>query len=123
MPIKRFSDPTTFNADLSALLASTPGRVFVVVFASEDAQTGQSWCPDCVIAHPKIRKGVNGVEGAVILTDEFRWRSPASFFRTHPIFKTTKVPTLYEVGKNGEVLQQLIEAEAYDDALLAKFFK
>jgi thiol-disulfide isomerase/thioredoxin len=42
-------------------------RPFCYIFASEDPQTGKSWCPDCVKAQPFVYEFVQGLSDAVLI--------------------------------------------------------
>jgi hypothetical protein len=50
----RVNDPAQLDATLQSLPVPS-GPIFVLFFGTENQATGQSWCPDCVIADPKIR--------------------------------------------------------------------
>ncbi|KAJ3239776.1 hypothetical protein HDU81_005274 [Chytriomyces hyalinus] len=126
MKVQRVADPSEFEATLASTLSAAAGRVFVVVFGTEEASTGESWyvfplfpvsfkhyamldgnlcigsCPDCVTSDPLIRKAV--------LTN---------FYRNHEQLKVTAVPTLYEFGKDGKVVKKLVESEITSASLAA----
>ncbi|KAJ3019193.1 UNVERIFIED_CONTAM: hypothetical protein HDU68_010793 [Siphonaria sp. JEL0065] len=121
MKINRVSDLAAFDSTLASVLASAPGRVFVVVFASEDPTSGQSWCPDCVISDPLIRKAILKVPDSTLIEapagDRPTWKNPDHPYRKHEELKATNVPTLYEFGKDGKVVKTLIERAITEESL------
>jgi hypothetical protein len=75
MPLKiqRFQNISAFDSDLTTLLTTSPAgtRVFVNVFGTETPETNnQSWCPDCVIADPLIRKWVGKCQAEQVILVE-----------------------------------------------------
>ena len=77
--------------------------VFVLFFGNELPETSESWCPDCVIADPRIRKAVLDhapstsalIEAPVGLRDE--WRSSTNVYRSR--YSLTAIPTLFQWTK------------------------
>ena len=81
MKIIRIQEFNQFDSILLQTLQSAPGRVFVLLFGSEDPATGESWCSDCVIgnslfnygilckyvADPRIRKAIMTVPNSTLL--------------------------------------------------------
>ena len=69
-----------------------------------DFFTGQSWCPDCVVAEPVIESTLEkeakeptnylyiGVGGLAF------WKDPNCIFRTDPMTKLKSVPTVFKWG-------------------------
>ncbi|KAI9334866.1 hypothetical protein BDR26DRAFT_805172 [Obelidium mucronatum] len=121
MKVQRVSELTDFDATLTSVLSSSSGRVFVVVFASEDPASGQSWCPDCVISDPLIRKAILKVPDSTLIEapagDRPTWRNPDHPYRKHEQLKSTNVPTLYEFGKDGKVIKTLVERAITEESL------
>lgn len=76
--------------------------IFVLFSGSKDAN-GKSWCPDCVVAEPVVKKSLTkATEDAVFLYvgvggRDF-WKDPKCIFRTDPRTKLKSVPTLMKVG-------------------------
>ena len=65
MKIKRVNEPT----DLESTLQSESrkySRVFVLFFGTELQDTGESWCPDCIIADPKVRQWISKVANCLL---------------------------------------------------------
>ncbi|TPX67179.1 hypothetical protein CcCBS67573_g07571 [Chytriomyces confervae] len=123
MKVQRIADPSEFEATLASTLSAAAGRVFVVVFGTEEAATGESWCPDCVTSDPLIRKAVLTVKDSVLVEvpagDRATYRDPKNFYRNHEQLKVTAVPTLYEFGKDGKVVKKLVESEITSASLAA----
>ncbi|TPX66646.1 hypothetical protein CcCBS67573_g07763 [Chytriomyces confervae] len=144
MKVQRVADPSEFEATLASTLSAAAGRVFVVVFGTEEAATGESWCvifvpcihthacltedaigrcPDCVTSDPLIRKAVLTVKDSVLVEvpagDRPTYRDPKNFYRNHEQLKVTAVPTLYEFGKDGKVIKKLVESEITSASLAA----
>ncbi|KAI9140374.1 hypothetical protein BKA69DRAFT_1012695, partial [Paraphysoderma sedebokerense] len=104
----RVLTPSQFESTIQSVMASTPGRVFVLFFGNENPETHQSWCPDCVIADPKIRKALLQAQDKDSLTlieclvgERAVWRSPDNYYRTHPLIKLSAIPTLCKWSKAG----------------------
>ncbi|TPX58925.1 hypothetical protein SpCBS45565_g07867 [Spizellomyces sp. 'palustris'] len=121
----RVQDPKDFDATVASTVQSAPGRVFVLLFGTEDVGTGESWCPDCVIADPLIRKWIGKVPNSVMLEvpvgERSVWKNnPENPYRKHPLIQLQAIPTLIEWGKSGPI-KQLVESEAADPAALEKF--
>ncbi|RKO91243.1 DHS-like NAD/FAD-binding domain-containing protein [Blyttiomyces helicus] len=91
---------------------------------TEEASTGESWCPDCVVADPKIRKTILKIPDSTLVEvpvgSRTQWRTPDNAMRIHPKIKLTVIPTLIEFGKDGSIVARLVEDEAADDAKLGK---
>ncbi|KAJ3212573.1 Thioredoxin domain-containing protein 17 [Dinochytrium kinnereticum] len=127
MQVKTLASSTTFDADLAEILKSHSGRVFAYLFANRDPETNQSWCPDCRDADPLVVKYIGSVQDAMLLEvpagDRPTWKDPNNFYRLHPVLRAPAVPMLYEIGKDGQVIKRLVEAEAYNETLLTDFIK
>jgi len=67
MKVVRVQTPADFDKVVADVLAHAPGPVFVVLFGSEDPETHESWCPDCVIADPLIRTAIRGVPDSTLI--------------------------------------------------------
>jgi len=67
MKVVRVQTPADFDKVVGDVLANAPGPVFVVLFGSEDAETNESWCPDCVIADPLIRTAIRNVADSTLI--------------------------------------------------------
>ncbi|KAI8619144.1 hypothetical protein BC830DRAFT_1105507 [Chytriomyces sp. MP71] len=122
MKVRRVASPSDFDSTLSSTLSAAQGRVFVVLFGTEVEATGESWCPDCVVSDPLIRKAILAVPDSTLLEvpvgDRATYRDPANFYRNHAELRVTSVPTLYEFGKEGKVIKKLVEREITADSLV-----
>ncbi|KAI9328388.1 hypothetical protein BDR26DRAFT_900840 [Obelidium mucronatum] len=85
MKVQRVSELTDFDATLTSVLSSSSGRVFVVVFASEDPASGQS-------CDPLIRKAILKVPDSTLIEapagDRPTWRNPDHPYRKHEQLKS-----------------------------------
>ncbi|KAI8062349.1 uncharacterized protein B0P05DRAFT_556633 [Gilbertella persicaria] len=97
--------------------------VYVVFFGNETPETSESWCPDCVVADPLIRKAVLSVENSILI------EAPVGFYdqwkgkTDHPYrvrFKLTAIPTLFKWTAAGPG-EALVEDDCADADKLAKF--
>ncbi|KAL7752234.1 hypothetical protein RI367_002279 [Sorochytrium milnesiophthora] len=131
MKIVRVQSSDEFESKLQEL-ASTEGikKVFVLLFGSEKNDTNESWCPDCVILDPKIRKALlkqpdhNTIALAEVpVGDRDKWRNKDNFYRTHPKLKLEAVPTLvrWDGDSNTVLERQLAESDCADEAKLESF--
>lgn len=80
--------------------------VYVVFFGTETPETSESWCPDCVIADPLIRKAIltHAPSDAVLLEAPVGlrgdWKGNTSHpYRTRKDFDLPAIPTLYKWSK------------------------
>jgi hypothetical protein len=65
MKIKRVSEPNELESILKAE-SSQYSRIFVFFFGAEMEDTGESWCPDCIIADPKVRLWISKVDNCLL---------------------------------------------------------
>ncbi|KAJ3077203.1 hypothetical protein HDU98_006390 [Podochytrium sp. JEL0797] len=114
MKFLRANEFSAFDPILAHALATSTGRVFVVLVATEDPATGESWCPDCRVSEPLIRTAIESVPASTLLVvptgDRPTWKSSDNAYRHHPLLKCTGVPTLYEFAKNGSLKQKLVDS-------------
>ncbi|KAJ1840239.1 hypothetical protein LPJ70_004738, partial [Coemansia sp. RSA 2708] len=72
-------------------------NVFVLFFGRETIE-GQSWCPDCVVADPKVRAGIAKVENAILLEVPVDRKSDTAsdtqVFRQDESIRLERIPTL-----------------------------
>ncbi|KAI9102041.1 hypothetical protein DFS34DRAFT_647823 [Phlyctochytrium arcticum] len=126
MKVIRISDPTLFDKTVGEVKASATGPIFVNLFGTEDSTTGQSWCPDCVVATPLLRKWIEKCAPDSILLDvpvgeRSIWKNnPDNFYRKHPDLQLTAIPTIFKWSKDGSV-KKLVEEEAADETKLEAF--
>ena len=70
MQVRRIQTPGDLPAALQQLDAEHDQKSesqqsamqFLLFFGTEDPQSGQSWCPDCVVADPRIRRHLLAAE-------------------------------------------------------------
>lgn len=96
-------------------------------FGTEDAQTGESWCPDCVIACPVARRLCRTLRpelplyefsvGTVMEWKHARFVHP---YRGNPLLRVQRIPTLLRF-RDGAVVGRLVEADCADEAKLREF--
>ena len=76
--------------------------MFVLFFGTEVPETSESWCPDCVIADPLIRKAISPIENAILLEAPVGARNEWKGNTTHPYrvrFGLSAIPTLFKWTK------------------------
>ncbi|KAI8580968.1 hypothetical protein K450DRAFT_233982 [Umbelopsis ramanniana AG] len=101
-------------------------EVFVLFFGTEDPdKNDESWCPDCVIADPLVRKWVGKVPNSVLLEAPVGTRSEwklnsTHIYRINPNISLRAIPTLIRWTKNGPD-GRLVEEECADQAKLEAF--
>ncbi|KAL1916199.1 uncharacterized protein VTP21DRAFT_5816 [Calcarisporiella thermophila] len=129
----RVPNPSAFHEIIQSNIAqlNEGKRLFVLFFGTEDPQTGESWCPDCVIAEPAIRSSLSKstkAQGKDTLLIECpvgprsEWKNnPTHPYRVDSATKVTGVPTLIRWTQNGAG-DRLVEEECADAARLATFF-
>ena len=65
MKIIRVNDTAALEPTL-ALESVKYDRTFVFFFGAELEESGLSWCPDCIIADPKVRKWISKVSNCLL---------------------------------------------------------
>ncbi|KAI9492990.1 hypothetical protein BDB00DRAFT_825547 [Zychaea mexicana] len=121
----RINTAATFDQTLQKTLQEH-SPVFVLFFGNELPETSESWCPDCVIADPRVRKAVLDhdasskssalLEVPVGLRDA--WRSDTNHYRSR--FSLTAIPTLIHWTKSGPG-ERLVEVDCADSTKLQAF--
>ena len=125
MPIRRCATPEDVAATLDAV-QTQQGEAFFVFFGSEDDETGESWCPDCVTADPVIRGTVTKMKPDVTLYEcpvgvRSAWKAqPDHPFRVHPLWQLERIPTLVYL-RGGVEVGRLVEASCSDEAAVSAF--
>ncbi|KAJ2708975.1 hypothetical protein H4R19_004482 [Coemansia spiralis] len=121
----RVSDPTEFDG-IAARALGEARDVFVLFFGREVPATGESWCPDCVIADPAVRRAVAKVDGAILLEVPVDPRSdaasPTKVFRERADIQLDRVPTLLRWTADGASARRVVEDECREatiDAFIA----
>ncbi|CAM0137803.1 hypothetical protein VKS41_001016 [Umbelopsis sp. WA50703] len=101
-------------------------KVFVLFFGTEDPdKDNESWCPDCVIADPLVRKYVNKVPDSVLLEapvgSRSEWKlNSEHIYKSNPLIALKAIPTLIRWTKDGPA-GRLVEEECADQAKLEAF--
>ncbi|GAA5816505.1 hypothetical protein MFLAVUS_010034 [Mucor flavus] len=118
----RINNIEDFDIQVKAAL-ETGNPVFVLFFGTADAETSESWCPDCVIADPLVRKAVLQVKDSILLEAPVGGRDEWKGNTTHPYrvrFSVPAIPTLYKWSTAGPG-ECLVEEDCADYAKLLKF--
>lgn len=121
MKCVRVMEPKRFDEQVKDALGKS-SAVFVLFFGREKPETGESWCPDCVIADPIVRKAVGTKSDSILLevpvdrsTDQ---ESETNLFRQREDVKLNKVPTLLRWTNNGPASTRLEEDECQEKNIL-----
>ena len=102
------------------------GEALLLFFGSEDPQTGESWCPDCVTADPVLRAAIVRDRPDLTLYEcpvgvRSAWKNvPGHPYRVHPELRVARIPTLIR-WRDGCEVGRLIEADCADPAVVAAF--
>eukprot|EP00004_Rigifila_ramosa_P016203 TRINITY_DN3823_c0_g1_i2.p2 TRINITY_DN3823_c0_g1~~TRINITY_DN3823_c0_g1_i2.p2 ORF type:complete len:139 (+),score=27.39 TRINITY_DN3823_c0_g1_i2:523-939(+) len=121
MKVIRAEKTSDFETRLKEALSEEGAAVFAVFFGSEQ-DTGESWCPDCVIADPLIRAVVREVPNSILLEcpvgDRADYKNkPEHPYRTHPGIRLTSVPTLIRWTAEGPQ-ERVVDPDCADKAKL-----
>ncbi|KAI9482283.1 hypothetical protein LPJ78_002369 [Coemansia sp. RSA 989] len=107
----RINDPEAFDKQIAAALDES-SNVFVLFFGRENAH-GVSWCPDCVIADPKVRTAIGKIKDAILLEVPVDRKSDTTsathIFRQRSDTRLEKVPTLLRWTSSGPSQDRLEE--------------
>ncbi|KAJ1849051.1 hypothetical protein LPJ57_008433 [Coemansia sp. RSA 486] len=121
MKCVRVQHPDQFD-DLVSKAVEQSSDVFVLFFGREDPETNLSWCSDCVIADPKVRKAISEVPNSILLEvpidRKSDIRSPSNVYRTREDTNVEKVPTLVRWTQAGPAKPRLVEDECTEEAVL-----
>lgn len=102
-------------------------RIVALFTGSKSLTTGESWCPDCVVAEPIIDEmtkdsAIAGLDVhfvTVFVGNREVWRDPSVGFRTDSGLKLTCIPTLLEIGNKAK---RLSEGQLTNKNLIKDFF-
>ena len=102
---------------------SHTGSLFVLYLGSVDESTGRSWCPDCTNSLPSLVKGLNSVDGCMILEcqiDRADWKNKDEphFLRKNKWGHVSGVPALIKIGTTARPVGLLVEDEIMDESLM-----
>jgi thiol-disulfide isomerase/thioredoxin len=88
-------------------------NLILVFMANDDAESGQSWCPDCAKAKPIIDEVLQNFDhfdvGYVLVGPRDEWKKDDNPYRLHAL-KVTNVPTVINMRNN----TRLVESECFD---------
>ncbi|GET88156.1 hypothetical protein, conserved [Leishmania tarentolae] len=122
-PLKLDSELTAITKRLLEQHSRQQFALMVYLTGSTDATTGESWCPDCVLAKPYVAKrfaelqGKYGEENAIFLQLPVERASylgnPNFSYRTHPTLQLASVPTVLVLTPAKDVKERG-EAQWYD---------
>ena len=127
MPIRRLATVPEVAASLASL-STGRGSALYVFFGSEDPATGASWCPDCVIADPILRRACTTLRPDLVLYEcpvgvRSDWKNqPQHPFRLHPTLRLARIPTLVFL-EHGMERGRLVEADCANATVVEAFLK
>jgi hypothetical protein len=127
MPFARFPEPSALMAGLDELLAQ-PGEQLLLFFGSEDPETGDSWCADCVTADPVLRAAIHRLRPAVTCHEcpvgvRSDWKQVADHpYRVHGRLRVARIPTLIRFVDGCEV-GRLVEVDCSEPTVVEAFLQ
>lgn len=127
MPISRLASAPEVDASLASLCAGQ-GSALYLFFGSEDPTTGTSWCPDCVIADPILRRACTTLRPDLVLYEcpvglRSEWKNqPQHPFRLHPTLRLARIPTLLFL-EQGMERGRLVEADCSNATIVEAFLQ
>jgi hypothetical protein len=127
MPIRRLATPADTDRTL-AETAATGGAALFLFFGAEDPATGQSWCPDCIIADPVLRRACTSLRPDLTVYEcpvgmRSDWKNqPDHPYRQHPATRVARIPTLLFV-ENGMERGRLVEGDCAKADVVEAFLK
>lgn len=127
MPISRLATIAEVEANLASVTAGR-GSALYLFFGSEDPTTGASWCPDCVIADPILRRACTTLRPDLVLYEcpvglRSDWKNqPQHPFRLHPTTRLARIPTLLFL-EHGAERGRLVEGDCAQPAIVEAFLK
>ncbi len=127
MPIKRCMTENDVESALESQQQAS-ARGYFLFFGSDDPETGESWCPDCVTADPLIRAVVTREDPEAVLHEcpvglRSAWKGVENHsYKVHPVWRLERIPTLILL-EAGIERGRLVEADCADEAAIAAFVK
>jgi hypothetical protein len=127
MPFIRCVQPAEALAAYDRLATSRADGLFLI-FGSEDPQTGQSWCADCVTADPVLRVAIAQALPTVPCYEcpvgaRSAWKGVADHpFRLHGALRIARIPTLIRFRAGAEI-GRLVEGDCAKPELVAAFLR
>ncbi|KAI9487361.1 MAG: hypothetical protein EXX96DRAFT_552851 [Benjaminiella poitrasii] len=122
MKAVRVNEIEQFEPEVKKAL-ETGNPVFVLFFGTELPETSESWCPDCVIADPLVRKAVMNVKDSILIEAPVGNRNDWKGNTTHPYrvrYQVPAIPTLFKWTAEGPG-DKLVEEDCADATKLAQF--
>jgi hypothetical protein len=125
MTILRCVDVEQAEAAFASVCSSQAEALFLF-FGSEDPVSGESWCPDCVVADPVLRAACARLRPELTLFEcpvgvRSEWKGQASHpYRRHGAFRLERIPTLLHLRGDCE-LGRLVEADCAGTGRVAAF--
>jgi hypothetical protein len=127
MPFRRCATVADADAALATVRAQQGEAVFLF-FGGEDPGTGISWCPDCVIADPVLRRTLAQArpdlaiyECPIATRADWKGGEPHPY-RVHPAFRLARIPTAIRYVGGIEVAR-LVEGPCGDPAQVTAFVR
>ncbi len=125
MPFVRCSTPADAVVAVESVVKSG-GEALFLFFGAENPQTGESWCPDCVVADPVVRRAIITARKDLTVYEcpvgeRADWKNrPEHPFRTEARFRLTRIPTLLHFKGSVEI-GRLVEGDLAVPATVAAF--
>lgn len=127
MPISRLATYAEVEANLATAIAGRNSALYLF-FGSEDPTTGASWCPDCVIADPILRRACTTLRPDLVLYEcpvglRSEWKNQLQHpYRLHPTTRLARIPTLLFL-EHGMERGRLVEGDCAQPAIVEAFLK
>lgn len=125
MPFVRCATPNDAATAIERVVKEQQDALFLF-FGSEDPGTGASWCPDCVVADPVLRKTIAAQAPKLVVHEcpvgaRSDWKGKMDHpYRTHPAFRVARIPTLIRFRKGLEIAR-LVEGPCADATAVTAF--
>ena len=125
MPLVRCPTPADAAAAIERLRAGRDSAAFLF-FGSEDPQTAESWCPDCVTADPVLRAAIRRLRPDLTVYEcpvgaRSQWKNqPDHPYRRDPSTRLARIPTLL-LMVDGLERGRLVEGDCAQPALVEAF--
>jgi hypothetical protein len=127
MPIIRRATAQDVSETVQKIVAESSNGL-LLFFGSENLDTGESWCPDCVTADPVMRSAATSLRPDLTLYEcpvgmRLDWKNkPEHPYRTHHLLRVQRIPTLIYFEKGCE-RSRLVEADCARQELVAAFLR
>ncbi|KAL6059779.1 Thioredoxin domain-containing protein 17 [Balamuthia mandrillaris] len=125
MRVEEVREFERFEETVERLLATDGvNTVYAYFFGNLQADTGKSWCPDCVQGDPIIRKTLREHDPEAVLLEcpsgeRAVYRAADHVYRIHPLIQLKAVPTVIKWTKEGPK-GRLVEDECFEEDNLLK---